>query len=671
MAFNVENRQRIIFISDAVESENLKTLSKQYPNVVFFTNTPDTKQQFVIGQYNERFNIIKGGKKYINVQGINPERQSVLVGDKLLMLTYDSETGLIGLSIGTNINTVRILGIVPINKDDIADKSNYARGGYYDNNTYKQFSLHNFDGVYKYLVSSNVNKFALYLAIQPNSEGDYNNSFEFNNYEDICIGSSNKTLSAKKIDSVSDLAIDLGLNNIDHINSVLLYNSTTIQDLLDGKTENDNELKVKYQICRYDIDFNKQFGGIDDESSDDESSSLTIYPSSITNTASTYRLFITPDDENPIIANADNSNIPNIIIEPFVNKFITKQYEEVAIQNNAELTAFNLKLIFDNDNADLNELYTNIIKKYLSDKDSNGNSNSNFGLNLYVAGRDINDGITRFVSIDEVNIKYKELYGENNIGIEFSILDRDNVDSIITEVKLYRGVTSALLNVLHIENVKNLSSLVFEIKPIILNDGDSWNFKISENYAINNKYASNEFITYVDDNRIFINDPIYKFGLFIGDNNENTYSTIKNLLTKTGSSDIEINTNQVKHINSINDITNGIESEYVLSDNYRLPDNTGDYVYITLPKELYYKDITEGHVLENICLYISNFISYDYDDFGNTSTAYFVTLPQVIEEFEDVNDGIEYVLLMIDSPVTNKILLLNNKDNKIYNKITF
>ena len=662
MAFNVENRQRIIFISDAVESENLKKLSKQYPNVVFFTNTPDTKQQFVIGQYNERFNIIKGGKKYINVQGINPERQSVLVGDKLLMLTYDSETGLIGLSIGTNINTVRILGIVPINKDGISDQNDYARGGYYDNNTYESFSLHDFDGVYKYLVSSNVNKFALYLAIQPNSEGDFDNIFKFNNYEDI--GSSAETLSAKKINSVSDLAIDLGLNNIDHINSVLLYNDTTIQNLLNGN----NNTEVKYQICRYDIDFNKQFGGISDESS-----SLTIYPSSITNTASTYRLFITPDDENPIIANADNSNIPNIIIEPFVNKFITKQCEEVAIPNNAELTTFNLKLIFDN-NADLNELYTNIIKKYLSDKNSNGDSNSNFGLNLYVAGRDINDGITRFVSIDEVNRKYKELYGENNIGIEFSILDLNN-DSIITNVKLYRGVTSALLNVLHIENVKNLSSLVFEIKPIILDNADSWNFKISigdeEDYVINNKYASNEFITYEGDNRIFINDPIYKFGLFIGDNNENTYSTIKDLLTKTGSSDIEINTNQVKHINSINDITNGIESEYVLSDNYRLPDNTGDYVYITLPKQLYYKDITEGHVLENICLYISNFISYDYDDFGNTSTAYFVTLPQVIEEFEDVNDGIEYVLLMIDSSVTNKILLLNNKDNKIYNKITF
>lgn len=161
---NINSRQRIILVSNMPESEvvngvtyNIKTLSEAHSNAVFFT-----EKQIHKGE-NIGNNIWKGGVNFTRVHGVDPEQCSVTIGDELITLNFDPETGLISLITGTNIETVRFLGLMNFINDDEIDTNNL------NPNIYS--SLYSV-GQGKVIFASPTNKVAIYLQLEPKKKNN-------------------------------------------------------------------------------------------------------------------------------------------------------------------------------------------------------------------------------------------------------------------------------------------------------------------------------------------------------------------------------------------------------------------------------------------------------------------------------------------------------------------
>lgn len=174
---NINSRQRVILISNMPEKEvkgnvtyNIKTLSEAHPNGVFFTE-----------QYNQKGvncgnNIWKGGVNFTRVHGVDPEKCSVIINDELITLNFDSETGLISLVTGTNINAIKFIGFLNYkdnnNVDNVQNNLNNEIYG----------ALYNRLNQRKLIFASPVNKIALYFQLEPKPKNNrgLSDSFEEN-----------------------------------------------------------------------------------------------------------------------------------------------------------------------------------------------------------------------------------------------------------------------------------------------------------------------------------------------------------------------------------------------------------------------------------------------------------------------------------------------------------
>lgn len=162
---NINGRQRIILVSNMPEKEvingrsyEIETLSKNHPNTVFFT-----EERINAGE-NIGNNIWKGGVNFTRVHGVDPEACSVTIGDELITLLFNKETGLISLVTGTRINKINFIGFLNYKDNDFVDNA--------ENDVNDEIYSEMFTGTNMTFMSP-VNKVALYLQFEPLNPNGY------------------------------------------------------------------------------------------------------------------------------------------------------------------------------------------------------------------------------------------------------------------------------------------------------------------------------------------------------------------------------------------------------------------------------------------------------------------------------------------------------------------
>lgn len=173
---------------------NIKSLSKAYPFVVFFTKYKGTETK-----NNEIDNIWIDGIRATRFVGVNPN-SSITIGDRTIKLDFDYETGLLSFKDANQLIAIKLIGI----KYNKANKSNYTTG-------------ENLIGEEKFVAYSN--------NISINSvDNKFKLIFEFEVAEDADISAVSKALNINSI-YTTDKHFNI-INNPKHVTDRSEYSNT-------------------------------------------------------------------------------------------------------------------------------------------------------------------------------------------------------------------------------------------------------------------------------------------------------------------------------------------------------------------------------------------------------------------------------------------------------------
>lgn len=682
MAQNVENRQRVIFISNATENfydgiDDLQSLSLKFPNVVFFTDDYDQEHVYSKGH---RVNIWKGGQKYIKVHGIK-QNSIVHLGNGISITLTLSENGLLGLSLVSFINNIITLGAVPFNSKEKRNSLVDAQITINGENNIGFYSKVGTGTDTKYYVSSNVNRFALYLAIQKGSEGEVEPSLSIFNAHDLndkdknieFVSSPSNKFSGKCITSLSELKTDLGLSESTDVSSVLRYTDVEITKMFINNEDPYNPSTIdlpNYEIYRYDIDVTKLF-----------SSSIYAFPTSIRTSDAPISVKDTTDNEFKQISPL-NLSFDSIYFEPFFNEIVTVKDKINGFypQSNGTFTTkldiipcisspFNNKVMMLE--SDFYTYYNNIFAKY---------ENANYGVKLqiyaYINGNKINTPI----DVNTLNKLYIDICKEQGVTPDTNgCLTISNLNKP-TETTPYYTVNLTIRNFCDrtIERyLRNHGVVVSGVLTSIYVVGEPYETGINtqklpiSNNFVDNKHFLNVDYVYSTGIVLDITSGTFKVAIIVTEDENDSENKLNEDFINYIKNSFETNNKHVFNVTSFNDFTSDNTTisggRLVKLDNYSKDTRKSGWVYIVIPKMFNARPATQKF---NNTL-ISNNISYRVatDDINNPKIAYFSVIP---DEFKNTNlqfDGYEYDVLKVKAPLTGSILLLNNNDSKIISNV--
>lgn len=697
MGLNLENRQRVIFVSNAKEewaseTDSLKTLSTQFPNVVFFTDDYDKEHIYSDGH---RVNIWKAGQKYIKVHGLSSNRSVTIGGELIISLTL-SENGLLGLAIGSTIKNIVVLGVVPFNNNwseipGATKPSSFAQahesypetisGLLKDGTGYCKGA----NG--KYYVSSNVNKMALYLAVQCDKLGHLLSELCFVNRNDLtdepshlsaadAFRGDDKILASKEITSLGELKVDLGLaqtandtgtpdvkvlldySDEDIVN--MLENSITVTPFNPATTEDPN-----YVICRYDIDFNKIF---------ESAKGLQMFPISLSVDEVTYGLKNTNESWNDVTRNG--SFITNIQLEPFFNVLDVSSSNtgndgikdvkttKLTIKPNILTTSIsNPQYRFDENFAKYYGLYSNYngltVKAFI---DNNG-----------ALGPEIN--------INDLNEIYKKTYRElvdPTDTTHISCISFGNITAP-TQAKPYYEVDvtvsklcdEVIKRYIEEKNYTNINRDIVTSIFLCVESNLGSNTLPVNGFSKGGRYLNSNYI-YANPVHFTVTSEEFKVGIFVMPDEQDNGTVLNQSLVNLMNTSFANPNKHIINVASFVSLTSSSGSNdygrrIVLENHTSDADASGGYTYIAIPKA-FNNRLTSEQYFTN--LLISNGIRYVVDTGnGGQKYAYFSVVPDEFVQNELKYDGFEYIVLKVKTPITGEILLLNNNSEQIYSNI--
>lgn len=686
MAQNIENRQRVIFISNATENfydgiDNLQSLSKKFPNVVFFTDDYDPEHTYSNGH---RVNIWKGGQKYIKVHGIK-QNSTVNLGNGISITLTLSDNGLLGLSLVSFINNIITLGAVPYNSKQKRNSLVDAEISITGENASGFYSKVGTGSNTKYYISSNVNRLALYLAIQKGTEGEIEPSLSIFNANDLndkdknieSVLTPSNQFSGKLISNLAALKVDLGLSGSNNVSSVLRYSDNEITQMLNNNDDPFNLSTTNlpnYEIYRYTIDITKLFEG----------STISAFPTTVKSSEVTIDVQDTNDNNFNQISALDLT-FNSINFEPFFNEIVTtkdKTDTNGSLQNGSTFTTkLNITPCISSPTnsrvkmleIDFDTYYNKIFAKY---------ENANYGIKLqiyaYINGNRVNTPI----DVSTLNTLYftvcKELgvTPDPNGCLTVSSLNKP------TEQTPYYTVNLTIRNFCDrtIERylkdrgvvVSGVLTSIYVVGEPYTTGTNTQNLPVSSNF-INNKYYLNTDYVYSTGIVLDIASGKFKVGIFVTEHENDSENKVNDdFLTYINNSFNATSNNHVFSVSSFNDFTSDNRTisggRLVELKDYCKENNiSSGWVYLVIPKMFNDKPATQKF---NNTL-ISNNISYRVatDDINNPKIAYFSVIP---DEFKNTGlhfDGYDYDVLKVKAPLTGSILLLNNNDSKIISNV--
>lgn len=636
MAQNIENRQRVIFISNATEyyndgeKQSLQELSKEFPNVVFFTDDYDAEHTYSAGH---RVNIWKGGQKYIKVHGVKPN-SSVKVGNTTLTLVL-SENGLLSLSVLSSIDNIVVLGAVPYKINTKNASAQTAVIGIDTSGIGKVEA----DGKVSYRLSSNINRYALYLAFQKDKEeGELDASLVIHNSNQLYSDATNQTLtSVKKITSLAELKSDLGLTG--NCSTVFKYNDAAITSMFDNQGENpfnpDTASYPNYEIYKYDIDITKLFlsGVVESHPTIVESDDVVV---KVRDT----------NDEVFNSVNGKHLTFADIYFEPFFNKLATTGKSESLEGISSYTSNITVKPYIATKTRDIlasDSDFDSLFNKY-------ENVNYEVKLNFYPVDSKLNI-INKAIDITQLNSKL-----QFNGLTKPSGTTREFTGSITVEKLCDKAVEDYLK-----KNNVDFDGSIVSLRVVA--EASKRN-NVALNLPLSSEFKTNSLLdteyVYASGFNLNIASGTQRVVILVTEDTDNAVNKInEELLNPTSKFALD-----VASFDTLTQPTNHTDGNKIELSKYCVGSNAGGYVYIALPKEFTYKKGTNkfGNLL------ISNGISYKVaiDNSINPRTAYFAVVPEEITS--GVDDG--YYVLKVKAPLTGSILLLNNNENsKIYSNV--
>lgn len=687
MAQNLENRQRVIFVSNAKEGwsddpNNLKALSAEFPNVVFFTDDYDNEHIWSDGH---RVNIWKAGQKFIKVHGLAANR-SITVNGAIITLTL-SDNGLIGLSIGSSINNVVVLGAVPYNYTYTEDKA----GSFSEAITRYPVKINGGNGYSKssdkaYRLSSNANKIALYLAVQPNETGEViaNLSFvnrsiasdksDYNSAQEASIGEQIEPIT---LTTLWDLQNDLGLTSNEDCENLLNYSNADIRRMFDNNKSGETPFNAvtthcpNYVVCRYDIDINKLI----------VNQPFKVFPQSLSVEDVTYEVRDTAASEWKTVYRKD-SEITNINFEPFFNTINIADISGNAGESGGSEIKAKLKIQPCISNKNLGTIYridgnNSVYDQLFADYLNKGNIKLTpkiFANNPNTSTADVE------IDINELNKHYTELYKSTvdaNVTGELKCLEFGAINSPTSSAPYYsvavtikRLCAESIQRYLTSKYPETYKADYKAVSIYVTVEADSE----EPNLPVYVGFNRNEYLSpkYIYSNKLSLNITTSKFkvGVYVANTEQDNGSTIESSFKTSISSSFANKDKHIIEVGTFNDLTSdgagisGNGREIILSD-YSVSGNANGWVYIVLPK--IFNNMAEDQLFSN--LLISNSIKYGITDNGINKYAYFSVVPDIFESDNLSFEGYDYVVLKVKTPITGKILLLNNNDSQIYSNV--
>lgn len=678
MSQSIENRQRIIFVSNAKESygnsvDSIQNLSAEFPNVVFFTDDYDVK----LNPSNpHRVNIWKAGQKYIKVHGVDTTRASVMINKEILTLSL-SPNGLLSLSIGSSINSIIMLGAVPLNavwKNNDVPQNLFLKNSFtFGEDVVEQNSILDriqplalgeraFKDGNNFYLSSNVNQIRLLLAIQPakrknESVGEYdglnpvlliNNANTISDQDDAISPSfANYSVQGIRVDDRSyniegefkkSLGKIIGLPETSNtsISDILYYDTSEIASLVNPE---ENDEYKPYEIYYFDIDISKSVKG----------NIISFFPSLITADDITcqYKAKPTEDFEN---RTRDKISTNSIYFTPFFNilKFELNNYENnIANGGNYNGTAKIIPYIGNlretasrcSDNS-----YRNEFGKYLD-----GNHNVVAKVKIKYQDREANTQIQDYETVrEEFKKRYNEVFSPLVDGDENDFIIKPMADDPFTyDIQIppfIKDVLGAEDLLIYVDTENNSSTNI--------------------NAPYSNRYLSSEYI-YSCGFTVHISDIEYSIPIFVT-REEITFDNACSVLQGY------LNNNTHGHLIKVAnfaDLTTSVDTSepgrrIELADYSLDSAMPGGYVWMGIPKKFMSTNTNETNLI------ISNGITYKVEIIQNKTpiiqNAHFALTPERNTSLKLKYLSIEYDIVKVKTPITGAILLLNNNDTKIY-----
>lgn len=649
MAQQIENRQRVIFVSNAKSDYNngemsLPELSAQFPNVVFFTD--DYCPQLPGYDY-RKVNIWKGGQPFIKVHGL-ASNHSVAINDAMITLTL-SEDGFLGLSINSTLMNVIVLGIVPNN---CTEKPDNIAGSFIGNNIETINSRSK-----EQPLCSNINQYSLFLALQPTKRLDANEqSTELTKQIKIINASliddkedaTNAFYASYTVNGVEvpydDLHKAIGIKESEDVSKVLCVNNAFIDKLKKAHTNvfeefGDTTQGSPFSIVKFPINITKIVRPED---------KLYFYPNAFA-TDTIVTKYLNYNDNNPVSVNRNQMALSNVTVEPFFNY--------IKIDN------------WNDDNDYGSSTYKTITFDIAPSICTSTYANGAFRLND-----------TRYFDL------FNEFIHQNGDDYSqyFKIKSNYTRDLTLNEIKnAYNNWSRKLNNNSFVITKTDKAPLSFELTipanaqtffaEVYNTSNPTINIYFDTERAENDLLGSDHI--YYDVGPITISETSHRVAIVVTKNgyvDEDGYVD-KELVDFLNAKLAENSGIYTESFSSFDDLTgnlstnpNDVGKEIQLSSYYRESGQKGGYTFIAVPKPwLNQAELSEGR--SN--LIISNAIRYFIDDpnYGQRY-AHFALKPSLFQGIKLGlhKDDIEYVLFRVDTPLSGKILLLNKQNTQIY-----